>query len=65
MVAELRVATELSSVAASSTMRRFGDFFGLRMAVETSSGPGPGGAPLGSAIVFVEEMVVRKEGEDW
>jgi hypothetical protein len=28
------------------------DFFGLRIAVEMSLGPGWGGAPLGSAIVL-------------
>jgi hypothetical protein len=65
------ISPELSSLTASSTMRRFGlqddafnvwidlglmrvtyDFFGLRIAVEMSSGPGWGGAPLGSAMMF-------------
>jgi hypothetical protein len=34
-----------------ATLRTY-DFLGLRMAVATSLGPGPGGAPLGSAIMF-------------
>jgi hypothetical protein len=46
-----------SSVGEIRRLRRTHDFFGLRMAVETSSGPGWGGAPLGSAI----EMVVEDE----
>lgn len=42
------------------------DFFGLRMAVETSSGPGWGGAPLGSAmvVVVVDELARCRETRD-
>jgi hypothetical protein len=36
IVSILRATTELSSFTASSTMRRFGDFFRSRIAVEKS-----------------------------
>ena len=50
VVAGLSVATELSSFEASSMTSRSGGFLGRKIAVDVSSGPGWGGAPLGSAL---------------
>lgn len=39
------------------------DFFGRRIAVETSFGPGWGAAPLGSAIMIGVDVVKVERGE--
>mmetsp|Transcript_1894 Transcript_1894/g.4711 ORF Transcript_1894/g.4711 Transcript_1894/m.4711 type:complete len:221 (+) Transcript_1894:1457-2119(+) len=62
MVSVLRATTELSSLVASSTMRRLGDFLRSRMAVEKSFFPSLGASVEGPASPDMLAAAARSGG---